>query len=184
MLLAKKKNMTQIYDEASNVIPVTVLDYSECFAVTGQKKSGNYVCISKKQNPSKPEIGKFGEDSVPVFARRLSGEAGLDELNLGDVIQVSANSKGKGFAGVVRMWRFKGGKRTHGQSDRQRHPGSIGCRTIPGRVYKGKKMARRKGDEQVTIKNLQVVSVDAENKLICVKGSVPGKYDSIVTITK
>lgn len=185
MLLAKKKNMTQVYNESKNVIPVTILDYSECYLQKGQKKSGTFLCIGKKKYSTKAEIGKFGEGNVPEESRVVSNEVeGIDELEVGDVINLIGTSKGKGYAGVVKMWGFKGGKRTHGQSDRQRHPGSIGSGTTPGRVFKGKRMGRRMGGEKVSIKGYKVISIDKDNKLICVKGSVPGTYDSVVEIIK
>jgi large subunit ribosomal protein L3 len=150
-----------------------------------KKKSGKFVGIGKKKKPSKAELGKFGEGTVPEQSRVVKAEVeSVDELITGDTINIVGTSKGKGFAGVIRMWKFKGGKRTHGQSDRQRHAGSIGAGTTPGRVFKGKKMGRRKGSERVTVKGYRVISVDNENKLICVKGSVPGTYDSVVEIYK
>jgi large subunit ribosomal protein L3 len=185
MLLAKKKNMTQVFDEKNNVVPVTILDYSECFVIKGQKKSGTFIGIGKKGHPSKAELGKYGETQVPVFSMPADESVTeLEGLIPGDVVNVSGTSKGKGFAGVVRMWSFKGGKRTHGQSDRERHPGSIGAGTTTGRVFKGLHMARNKGNETVTVRGVEIVSVDAENKLICVKGSVPGSYNSVLVINK
>ncbi len=185
MLLAKKKNMTQVFADDNKVVPVTILDFSECAVIKGQKKSGTFVGIGKKRHASKAEVGKYGEGNVPEFAAPTSEEVSeIEMLNPGDTVNLYAYSKGKGFAGVVRMWKFKGGKRTHGQSDRQRHPGSVGAGTTPGRVFKGKRMGRLKGQEKVTVRGVKVVSVDADNKLICVKGSIPGTYDSIVVITR
>lgn len=105
-------------------------------------------------------------------------------FNRGDVIAVTGISKGKGFAGVVKKWGFHGGPRTHGQSDRERAPGSIGQTTTPGRVYKGKKMAGRMGGGQVTIKNLHVISVDEETGEIEISGQIPGTTGSLVIINK
>lgn len=184
MILAKKKNMTQAFDDKSNVIPVTVLDYSECFVAQGEGKSKKFVCIGTRKKTRKPERGIFGEN-VPEKAYETFDEAEqLEDIEQGDTVTLQSTSKGKGFAGVVKMWRFKGGPKTHGQSDRLRHPGSIGAGTTQGRVFKGMKMAKRKGGETVTLRNIPVVSVDTENKLISVKGSVPGAYDSIVKIRK
>lgn len=101
----------------------------------------------------------------------------------GDVVQATAISKGKGFAGGVKRWKFSGGPKTHGQSDRQRAPGSIGQGTTPGRVLKGKKMAGRMGSDQVTVKNLTIVDLDKERG-IAISGSVPGTYGSLVVIKK
>ncbi len=102
----------------------------------------------------------------------------------GDVISVSAVSKGKGYAGVMKKHGFHGGPKTHGQSDRERAPGSIGQTTTPGRVYRGKKMAGRMGHEQVTIKNLHVISVDSETNEVEISGQIPGTIGSLVTIHK
>ena len=185
MLLAKKKNMTQVFDDSSNVIPVTILDYSECYVAKGQKNSKNFLCIQKKKKENKAEVGIYGQGNVPTFSVIVDDSVTeIEALNPGDIVKLTSYSKGKGFAGVMRMWNFKGGKRTRGQSDRERHPGSIGSRTIPGRVFKGKRMGRNKGNEKVTLRGIEVVSVDLENKLICVKGSVPGTYNSIIQINR
>lgn len=184
MILARKKNMTQIFDESGKVIPVTILDYSECYVAKGEKKSGSFICLGKKRKPGKMEKGKFGEN-VPEISMPLKEEqAELENIEAGEVVTVSGTSKGKGFAGVVRMWGFKGGKRTHGQSDRQRHPGSIGAGTTVQRVFKGLHMGRRKGNEKVTLRGVKVIAVDTENKLVSVTGSIPGTYNSIVQIVK
>ena len=105
-------------------------------------------------------------------------------LHPGDEIKVTGLSKGKGFAGVVKRWGFKGGPKTHGQSDRQRSPGSIGQTTTPGRVYRGKKMAGHMGSDTVTITKLEVVEVDSENNFILVKGLVPGAKSGKLLVTK
>lgn len=105
-------------------------------------------------------------------------------FNRGDVIAVTGISKGKGFAGVVKKWNFRGGPRTHGQSDRERAPGSIGQTTTPGRVYRGKKMAGRMGGEQVTVKNLHIISVNEEGGEIEVSGQIPGTIGSLIRIKK
>ena len=111
------------------------------------------------------------------------------EINLadiftpGDIVDVTGISKGKGFAGGVKRWNFKGGPRTHGQSDRERAPGSIGQTTTPGRVYKGKKMAGRMGQDTVTVKNLEVIGITDDGVLL-IKGLVPGSVNSIVVVKK
>ncbi|OGG16859.1 50S ribosomal protein L3 [Candidatus Gottesmanbacteria bacterium RIFCSPHIGHO2_02_FULL_39_11] len=107
-----------------------------------------------------------------------------DELKVGDAIIVSGTSKGKGFQGGVRRYGFKGGPRTHGQSDRERAPGSIGQTTTPGRVYKGKRMAGRMGQDTITIKNLKVISIDAEKQIMTITGVVPGGKNSLLIIRK
>ena len=105
-------------------------------------------------------------------------------LQPGDLVKVTGKSQGKGFAGVVKRWGFKGGPKTHGQSDRLRAPGSIGQGTDPGRVHKGKKMAGRMGGDQVTVRNLTVVKVDPEKQEVWVSGVVPGNKGGVIAITK
>lgn len=107
-----------------------------------------------------------------------------DVLAKGDILKVTGTSKGKGFAGGVKRWGFAGGPRTHGQSDRERAPGSIGATTTPGRVLRGKHMAGRMGGERVTIKNLQVVSIDTDANTVDIAGSVPGIPGGLLTISK
>lgn len=118
-------------------------------------------------------VQKFTVDGkrIPVTQIKLKSKSILAP---GDLVKVTGRSKGKGFAGVVKRWGFKGGPKTHGQSDRQRSPGSIGQTTTPGRVYKGKKMAGRMGGNKVTISGLTVMEADEKNHLLLVKGLVPG----------
>lgn len=118
---------------------------------------------------------------IPVTRILLSSPAALA---VGDKVKITGISKGKGFAGVVKRWKFAGGPRTHGQSDRERAPGSIGQTTTPGRVYKGKKMAGRMGGKKVTIKGLKVVEIKPEEKLLVVKGLIPGNKGSFVRVSK
>lgn len=185
MLLAKKKNMTQLYSDGGHAIPVTIVDYSECRVIEGSKKSGKFIGIGTKKHPNKAEIGTYGDKNVPEYKVVAKTEVeALPELNPGDVVSVASISKGKGFSGVVKTWGFAGGRRTHGQSDRERHPGSIGAGTTMGRVIPGLKMAKRKGVERVKVRNIKVISVDTENKLITLSGSVPGTYNSVIEIVK
>jgi large subunit ribosomal protein L3 len=137
---------------------------------------------------------KAGLENTPAFLREIrvddvtDATAGTqinpaDIFAPGDAIDVTGISKGKGFAGGVKRYHFKGGPRTHGQSDRERAPGSIGQTTTPGRVYKGKRMAGRMGQETVTVKNLEVIEVTSDGILL-IKGLVPGSVNSIVVIRK
>jgi large subunit ribosomal protein L3 len=107
-----------------------------------------------------------------------------DIFKKGDVVTVTGTSKGKGFAGVVKRWHFAGGPKTHGQSDRERAPGSIGQRTTPGRVYKGKKMAGRMGTDRVTVKGLKVLDLDLDSDQIAITGAIPGKTGGLIFIQK
>lgn len=130
---------------------------------------------------------KFTEDGkrIPVTLIAVDNQEKLDEiLQIGDKVKVTGLSKGKGFAGVVKRWRFAGGPRTHGQSDRERAPGSIGQTTTPGRVYKGKRMAGRMGQDRITIRGLKIVAIDNEQKILTIKGLIPGNKKGKVTITK
>lgn len=102
----------------------------------------------------------------------------------GELVDITGITKGLGFTGVVKRHHFKGGPRTHGQSDRERAPGSIGSTTTPGRVYKGKRMAGKEGNKKRTVKNLLVLTTEEGNKRIFVKGAVPGKPKGILTIKK
>lgn len=130
----------------------------------------------------------FDREGRAVAATQVSvgpGEVKIaDVLAEGDKVSVSGVSKGKGFAGVVKRWHFKGGPRTHGQSDRERAPGSIGSTTTPGRVYKGKKMAGKMGGKKVTVKNLRVLKIEAEKNSLLLSGAVPGAPGKLLIIKK
>lgn len=116
----------------------------------------------------------FAEDGTVVPVTLLKVTEGLEKMSVGEKAIVTGISKGKGFAGVVKRYRFAGGPKTHGQSDRVRAPGSIGAGTDPGRVWKGTKMAGRMGHRRVTVKGLEVVEIDHQRRIIKVKGAVPG----------
>ncbi|MFH0864028.1 MAG: 50S ribosomal protein L3 [Candidatus Gottesmanbacteria bacterium] len=130
---------------------------------------------------------KFTDEGwrIPVTSIQLDKDTNLTEgLQVGDKVKVSGTSRGKGFAGVVKRWKFAGGPKTHGQSDRERAPGSIGQTTTPGRVYKGKRMAGRMGGDKVTISGLKVVEIKSEEKILIVKGLIPGPIKGLVKISK
>ncbi len=200
-IIGYKKGMTQIFKDNGDVLPCTVVDVSQVKVVgfkTKEKDGYNAIVlgVGEKKKPTKAEIGKFSKikfvpkKSIEVRVKEeeelknvsLGEEVKLDHFKEGTLVNVSGTTKGKGFQGVVKRWGFKGGKRTRGQSDRQRHPGSIGAGTSPGRVFRGKKMAGHMGNRKKTVKNLEVVKIDAENKLIFLKGAIPGKKDSLVKI--
>ena len=151
------------------------------------------------KSTSKPLQGHLKKTSTKEFSPKFlkeirlesQGEAKVGDqvkaseiFKVGDKIAVKGVSKGKGFAGVVKRWHFAGGPKTHGQSDRQRSPGSIGQTTTPGRVFKGKRMAGRMGGDGVTVKNLHVISIDAEKNEMFVSGAVPGKFGDLLILTK
>ncbi len=204
-ILGSKKATSQTYVEGFRV-PVTRVTAGPC-VVTHIKKmdKDGYWAIQlgylwrKAKNTSKSIQGHLKttqkDQKFPRFIQevRVDKEPEVkvgdeikvsDFLSAGDVVSVTGISKGKGFAGVVKKHHFRGGPRTHGQSDRERAPGSIGQTTTPGRVYKGKRMAGRMGGEQVTIKNLHVVSVNPETGEIEISGQVPGSVGSVVVVNK
>ena len=197
--------MSQIFVEGTRV-PVTFVSAGPCVVtqIKHEEKDGYWAVqlgFGKKniRNLNKPLQGHLRgvikEKIAPRFLRevRLKSEPKFkvgdiikttDVLQEGDLVSVTGTSKGKGFAGVIKRWGFHGGPRTHGQSDRQRAPGSIGQGTDPGRVHKGKKMPGRMGGEQVTLKNLFVVSVDEKNSRVALSGPIPGNANGLVVITK
>lgn len=200
-IIGKKLGQSQGFLEDGKRIPMTKIDVSSNVVtqIKNQEKDGYDAVqlgfgVSKKAD--KPTLGhakKAGLEITPRFFREtkadkiesieLGSNINIEEvLEAGDIIDVVGTSKGKGYAGVVKRHHFKGGPKTHGQSDRHRAPGSIGQSTTPGRVYKGKRMAGRMGNEQVTVKNLEVIEY-AEG-VLTVKGLIPGPISSIVTITR
>lgn len=204
-ILGKKIDQTQKFLENGARIPVTEITTEGNVVVFLKKKDQNgynalQLGFGIKKHPNKALLGHVkgaALKAAPHFLReiKLPTDVVNDQLpklgeilkvseifKLGDIIDVSGISKGKGYAGVVKRHHFKGGPRTHGQSDRERAPGSIGQTTTPGRVYKGKRMAGRMGQERVTIKNLEIV--DIINNSILVKGLVPGAKNSLVLIKK
>ena len=149
---------------------------------TSKPLQGHLKATSKEQNFSR-YLQEVKVDKEPEF--KVGDEIKASDIfKAGDVIAVSGISKGKGFAGVVKKHHFMGGPRTHGQSDRERAPGSVGQTTTPGRVYKGKRMAGRMGSEQVTVKNLHIISISPESNEIEVSGQIPGTVGTLVTIKK
>lgn len=201
-ILGKKQNQRQTFLENGTRIPVSVIDVSGNVISqikTKDKEGYNAVQIAfgiKKDlnKPLKGHVKKAGIEKTPAFFREVRVDDLVDlasgaQINVadvfapGDIVDVSGVSKGKGFAGGVKRHHFQGGPRTHGQSDRERAPGSLGQTTTPGRVYKGKRMAGRMGHENVTVKNLEIIEI-TDDGLILVKGLVPGGVNSWVLIKK
>lgn len=210
-ILGIKYQQSQEFDPSGKRIPVTYILTGPMHVVdvkTVEKDGYNAIQIGfgsrRIATLTKPEIGhvkKAGMEKIPPrflkevkFTQQetvsdMQIQPGTiikaeDILKEGDTIQVIGISKGKGFQGVVKRHHFKGGPRTHGQSDRERAPGAIGQTTTPGRVYKGKRMAGRMGGDQVTVKNLKVVHIDSEKNLITISGLVPGGKNSLLLIEK
>lgn len=197
--------MSQTFVEGRRV-PVTKVVAGPCVVTQIKKEDKDgYWAVQlgfgekRIKNVTKPMQGHLRgvikEQKAPRFLReiRLENEptfkvgdivSASEIFKVGDIIQVTGTSKGKGFAGVVKRWHFAGGPRTHGQSDRERAPGSIGQTTTPGRVLKGKKMAGRMGGERVTLKNLQIVSVNPETNEVEISGPVPGVTGGLLIVKK
>ena len=202
-ILGRKLGMTQIYVEDGTAIPVTVIQAGPCLVV--QRKTADrdgYEAIQvglvedKPAKVNKPEGGHFKKAGVaPVrLIEEFEISAGDDEVKAGDEIKatifeerewvdVVGTSKGKGFQGVMKRHGFRGGRASHG-SMFHRAPGSIGSSAYPSRVYPGMRMAGRMGGERVTVKNLQIIKVDAERNLIYVRGAVPGPKSGYLAIRR
>ncbi len=204
-ILGKKIGMTSVYDDNGISVPCTVIEAGPCFVIqikTKDKDGYDSVQLGFDEKadrlinqPLKGHFAKAGAKALRLLREfrnfngtklELGQELRVDALFAqGDTVDVSARSKGKGFQGVVRRHHFSGvGSQTHGQSDRQRAPGSIGGSSYPSRVFKGMRMAGRMGFDNVTVKNLTVLKVIPESNLILVKGSIPGAKNTYVTITK
>jgi len=203
-LIGKKVGMTQFYNADGNVIPVTVIETGPCVVV--QKKEtarDGYTALQvgfgskKSQRVNKPLQGhmakagkgafevlrEFRLDDVSQYAVGQEIKVG-DLFKAGDRIDVSGTSKGHGFSGVIKRWSFGGFPGSHGTHEYFRHGGSIGNRSFPGRVRKGKKMAGHWGNEQVSIQNLEVVDIRPEHNLMLVRGAVPGAKRGVVIVQR
>lgn len=200
-LIGKKIGMTQIFDENGKVIPVTVVEAGPC-VVTQKKTMENdgYEAVQvgfgdvKVSKLNKPMKGHFAKNDVAP--KKTLKEFRLEDcsaINVGDIIKadifaegeivdVKGTSKGHGTAGAIKRWNFSRLRETHGTGPNARHQGSLGACSSPSRVFKGRKMAGHYGHETVTIQNLTVAKVDAENNLIAIKGAIPGPKGGIVVI--
>lgn len=200
-LIGKKIGMTQIFDESGNVIPVTVVEAGPC-TVTQIKTMENdgYEAIQvgfgdvKVSRVNKPMKGHFDKADVApkktLKEFRLESIEGIEVGNIlkadvfeaGEIVDVKGTSKGHGTAGAIKRWNFSRLRMTHGTGPNHRHAGSLGACSSPSRVFKGKKMAGHYGHETVTVQNLKVAKVDAENNLIAIRGAIPGPKGGIVVI--
>ena len=201
-IIGKKVGMTQVFDDNGNAIPVTVIQAGPCFVTqirNGEKDGYTAVQLgfgeAKAQRLTKGELGHLKRNNLPALNhlrefRLKDGEVDVQEgqelkadvFAKGERVDIIGTSKGRGFAGTIKRHNFHRQPKTHGQSDRERAPGSVGATTTPGRTYKGQRMAGRMGGERVTAENLEVVVVDPERNLLAVRGSVPGANDGIVMI--
>jgi large subunit ribosomal protein L3 len=200
-IVGEKVGMTQVWDDQNRVVPVTVLKVTPCRVVQVKRpETDGYSAVQvtygtrKASALTKPEAGHFAKGSVDPGKRLVelrlddssSYEVGqsiaADILSAGDLVDVTAVSKGKGTAGGMKRHNFKGMGAGHGVHRTHRKPGSIGAASTPSRVFKGTRMAGRMGAEKVTTMNLEVVSADAERDLILVRGAVPGPRGGLVLI--
>ena len=199
-LIGKKVGMTQIFDGAGEAIPVTLIEAGPCYVTQVRRpEQDGYSAVQLGFDEVKPkrltggQIGHLKRNNLPPlrFLREFreknpelkeGDKVTVDVFQIGDQVDVIGTSKGKGFQGGVKRYHFRGGPKTHGQSDRNRAPGSRGSGTTPGRVYKGARGPGHMGDERVTVQNLKIVLVDSERNLLGVRGAVPGAKGGVVMI--
>jgi large subunit ribosomal protein L3 len=199
-LIGKKIGMTQIFDENGAAVPVTLIEAGPCYVTyirTPEKEGYSAVQLGfdevKPKRLSGGELGHLKKSNTPPlrFVREFAvkdpqvsvgDQVKVDLFTAGDWVDVIGTSKGKGFQGGVKRYHFRGGPATHGQSDRERAPGSRGSGTTPGRVYKGARGAGHMGNDRVTAQNLKVVLIDVERNLIGVRGAVPGSRNGLVMV--
>lgn len=197
-LYAKKLGMTQIFDEAGNLLPVTVMRFDPNVVIAKKtKEADGYAAVvvgiddAKKNRVTKARAGQFPENIAPKKRIRelrdfekevaVGDSLGVEVLEGIRYVDVCGISKGKGFQGVVKRYGFKGGRKTHG-SKFHREPGSTGQNTYPARTFKNKKMPGRMGREKVTVLSLRVVKADPEKQLLMVRGAVPGINKGLVFV--
>jgi large subunit ribosomal protein L3 len=202
-ILGKKLGMSRLFLEEGRMMPVTIIQSGPCTLL--QKKSrekDGYVAVQlgfvpkKASKVNKPEAGHLKKAELAggmVYIREVPAEdleahtlgevIGPEIFEIGEKILVTAVSKGKGFAGVVKRWNFRGGKATHGCTA-HRVPGSIGASSYPSRVFKGKKLPGHMGDRRVTVRNLKIVDIRPESNLVLLKGAVPGANGGLVLLKK
>ena len=200
-ILGRKVGMTQLFDEKGEVVPVTVIEAGPCFVthVKTEERDG-YRAIqlgfeeTKAKRLTKGQQGHLERNDLPLLRHlrelrvkdetvyKVGQKIGVDIFQVGERVDVVGKSKGRGFAGNIKRHGFRRQPRTHGQSDRERAPGSIGATTGTARVFKGKRMAGRMGNARVTSQNLLVALVDPERNLLAVRGSVPGPQGGLVLV--
>ncbi len=202
-IMGKKIGMTSIYREDGTHVPVTVIQAGPCPVVQIKRHDDDgyssvqlgfeYVASRKVNRPLKGHFDKAGvkptrylkEFRDPVRDYEVGEEVTVKKFQVGDKVRVTGKGKGRGFQGVMKRHGFGGvGMTSHGQSDRQRHPGSIGQSSYPSRVIKGVRMGGRMGGKKVTVRNLEVVDILQEQNLLLIKGSVPGSINSLLEIVK
>ncbi len=202
-ILGKKLGMTSIFTENGQQVPCTVIEAGPCTVVNLRTLARDgYKAVQigygniREDKVKKPIKGYFAKQGVgpvkllkefrdPVNNYEVGQELTVEQFQVGDKVHVTGTSKGRGFQGVVKRHHFGGvGMTTHGQSDRQRHPGSIGSSSYPSRVFKGMRMAGRMGGKKVSIRNIQVFDILPDRNIILLKGSIPGPVNSVIQIVK
>ncbi len=199
-LIGKKIGMSQIFDENGAAIPVTLIEAGPCYVTQVRlPEVDGYSAIQLGYDEVKPkrltggELGHLKRNNLPPlrFLREFRAkepqvkegdQVTVDIFSVGERVDVIGTSKGRGFQGGVKRYHFRGGPKTHGQSDRHRAPGSRGSGTTPGRVFKGSRGPGHMGDDRVTAQNLRVAIIDPERNLIGVKGAIPGSRGGLVMI--
>lgn len=200
-ILGKKVGMSQLFDESGAVIPVTIIEAGPCYVTqvkTLDTDGYNAVQLGfdevAERKLSKAERAHLQKAGAPVLrhlreiryeeapALTLGAVLKADVFQEGDVVDVTGITKGRGFTGAVKRWSFRGGPKTHGQSDRHRTPGSRGSGTTPGRTYPGIKSPGHYGNERVTVQNLKIALVDPERNLLAVRGAIPGASGGLVFV--
>jgi large subunit ribosomal protein L3 len=198
-IIGTKLGMTQVFRDDGRMDAVTAIQAGPCIAVqvktidkdgysAVQLGFGTTKRVKSPQRGHFKDLGKFrylreirlGDDETVETGQQFD----VSLFNVGDLVDITGVSKGKGFAGVVKRHGFAGGPKTHGQSDRHRAPGSIGATTSPGRVFKGMRMAGHMGSEQITVRHLEVIEADPKRSLLLVKGAVPGSSNGLLIIKK
>lgn len=202
-ILGKKLGMTSLFTEDGKHVPCTVVEAGPCpiTQLRTQEKDG-YKAVQvgfgeiAERKVNKPGMGHYAKAGVkptrylqefrdPAGTYQVGEELTVEQFQKGDKVKVTGKSKGKGFQGVVRRHHFGGvGMTTHGQSDRQRHPGSVGSSSYPSRVFKGLRMAGRMGGKKISVRNIEVVEIIPDKNLLLLKGSLPGAPNSLVQIIK
>ena len=200
-ILGKKLGMTQIFDNNGLVVPVTVVEAGPCYVsqVKTVENDGYSAvqlafgdvreslinkpmlgALKKAEITAKKYLKEFKLDNAQEY--KLGDKIACDIFAEGDMVDVSGTSKGHGFSGTIAKWNFHRHRMTHGNGPVHRHVGSIGANTFPAKVFKGKKMAGRWGNEKVTVQNLKVVKVDADRNILLIKGAIPGAKGSLVSV--
>ncbi len=203
-IIGKKIGMTRLFDDEGNSYPVTLIEAGPCYVtqVKSLDKDG-YSAVqigyleTRESKLNKPKLGhlKGIQDKYLKYLKEcrmddipdnisVGGEINVNSFEIGDLVNISGSSKGKGFAGHMKRYNFSGGRASHGKNSVMRKAGSVGAGTSPGKVWKGTRMAGRMGNDTVTVQNLQVIKINNEENTIFLNGSIPGSKNSIVYVSK